>query len=149
MDLLDLPLRHLIPCLRYAVLVVLLWANARRRRSWVMRTLRRAFCDSRGVFSSHKEQRSRCRHRMLGLCLAVALPPILNCLISLSMLVFGLHPSPAILGSVLAHHINEVSQCPDVAKKLKDCFYVDDFITGAPDVDTALNFCMQSWNVRP
>ena len=45
---------------------------------------------------------------------------------------------------MLAHHINEVSQCPDVAKKLKDCFYVDDFITGVPDVDTALNFCMQS-----
>ena len=60
-------------------------------------------------------------------------------------LVFGLRPSPAILGSVLAHHINRYcSQYPEAVKKLRDCFYVDDLITGAPDVNTALEFCVQS-----
>ena len=60
-------------------------------------------------------------------------------------LVFGLCPSPAILGSVLMHHINKYSsQCPEVAKKSRDCFYEDDLITGAPNADAALEFCTQS-----
>ena len=84
-DLLEIPPRHSTPCLLYAVLVVLLRALAWSRRKWVMRTLRRAFCVSRDVFSSRKEQRSRCRRRMLAICLAVALPPILSCLISLRL----------------------------------------------------------------
>ena len=60
-----------------------------------------------------------------------------------TQLVFGLRPSPTILGSMLTHHINS-SQYPEVTKKLRDCFYVDDLITGAPDVNTALDFCIQS-----
>ena len=60
-------------------------------------------------------------------------------------LVFGLHPSPAILGSVLWHHIKKFeSEWPELTKKLKDSFYVDDLIAGASDVKGALDFCIQS-----
>ena len=45
-------------------------------------------------------------------------------------LVFGLRPSPAILASVIAHHIQKYnSQHPHVNKILGKSFYVDDFIT--------------------
>ena len=60
-------------------------------------------------------------------------------------LVFGLCPSPAILGAVLSHHISQYySEQPGIAEKLRDSFYVDDLITGASDVQTALDFCLQS-----
>ena len=46
-------------------------------------------------------------------------------------LVFGIRPSPAILGSVLWHHIDKFeSEWPELTKKLKDSFYVDDLLTG-------------------
>ena len=46
---------------------------------------------------------------------------------------------------MLMHHINKYSsQYPEVAKKLRDCFYVDDLITGVPNADAALEFCTQS-----
>ena len=63
-------------------------------------------------------------------------------------LVFGLRPSPAILGAVLSNHIRHYcSDEPSLADQLKRSFYVDDLITGAPDVPTALKFCVQSRQV--
>ena len=60
-------------------------------------------------------------------------------------LIFGLRSSPAILGAVLSHHISQYcSKQPDIAKKLKESFYVDDLITGTSNVQTALDFCLQS-----
>ena len=60
-------------------------------------------------------------------------------------LVFGLRSSPAILGAVLLQHISQYcSKQPEIAEKLRDSFYVDDLITGASDVQTALNFCLQA-----
>ena len=60
-------------------------------------------------------------------------------------LVFGLCFSPMILGAVLSHHISQYcSKQPDIAKKLKESFYVDDLITGTSNVQTALDFCLQS-----
>ena len=56
-------------------------------------------------------------------------------------LVFGLHPSPGILGSVLAHHIKKFdAEFPELTKKLRDSFYEDDLITRASDVQGALTF---------
>ena len=60
-------------------------------------------------------------------------------------LVFGLHPLPAILGSVLMYHIKKFnSEFPELTKKLKDSFYMDDLISGAPDIQSAFDFCIQS-----
>ena len=60
-------------------------------------------------------------------------------------LVFGLCPSPAILGSVLTYHIKKFdTEFPELTKKLRDSFYVDDLITGVSDVQSALDFCVQS-----
>ena len=49
-----------------------------------------------------------------------------------SRLVFGLTPSPAILSSVMEHHLKEQSEeHQSVASVLENSFYVDDFIGGA------------------
>ena len=51
-----------------------------------------------------------------------------------SRLVFGLTPSPAILSSVIEHHLKEQSEeHQSVASVLENSFYVDDFIGGAWD----------------
>ena len=56
-----------------------------------------------------------------------------------------LPPSPAILGAVLSQHISQYcSKQPEIAEKLKNSFYVDDLITGASDVQTALDFGVQA-----
>ena len=48
-----------------------------------------------------------------------------------SRLVFGLTPSPAILSSVMEHHLKEQSEeHKSVASVLENSFYVDDFIGG-------------------
>lgn len=53
-------------------------------------------------------------------------------------LVFGLRPSPAILGSVISHHLEKhLSQYPEVIPTIKDSFYVDDMISGGRTVDEA------------
>ena len=53
-------------------------------------------------------------------------------------LVFGLRPSPAILASVIAHHIQKYSsQHPHVVKILGKSFYVDDFITSVATLGDA------------
>ena len=46
-------------------------------------------------------------------------------------LVFGLRPSPSILGATIEHHLRLFEQSdPEIAELLKDSLYVDDLITG-------------------
>ena len=55
-------------------------------------------------------------------------------------LVFGLRPSPAILGSVISHHLDKYqSRHPEVIKSIKNSFYVDDLISGGDTVEEAFN----------
>ena len=57
-------------------------------------------------------------------------------------LVFGLRPSPAILGEVLVHHIDKYQlEFPELTKQLKSSFYVDDLVAGVSDLDDAVEFC--------
>jgi len=60
-------------------------------------------------------------------------------------LVFGLRPSPAVLGSVINHH---VSQCQihnsTLTEKLLNSLYVDDLVTSTPDTESAYEFHVES-----
>ena len=50
-------------------------------------------------------------------------------------LVFGLRPSPAILGSVISHHLEKYrQQYPELVESIKDSLYVDDLIAGVDDI---------------
>ena len=63
-------------------------------------------------------------------------------------LVFGLRPSPTILGEVLMHHIDKYqSELPELTKQLKKSFYVDDLVTGASDINEATEFFKKSREV--
>jgi hypothetical protein len=49
-------------------------------------------------------------------------------------LVFGLRPSPEILGLTIRHHLDTQKDVnPELIEILKNLFYVDDFISGADD----------------
>ena len=49
-------------------------------------------------------------------------------------LVFGLRPSPSILGTTIAYHFNLYKQCePEMAELLEKSLYVDDLTAGAED----------------
>jgi len=53
-------------------------------------------------------------------------------------LVFGLRPSPAILGAVITHHLSQHrSEYPHLVEQLEKCLYVDDLITGTNDIEQA------------
>lgn len=53
-------------------------------------------------------------------------------------LVFGLRPSPAILGATIKHHLESCKQQnPEITERLKDSLYVDDFVSGAEDDEKA------------
>ena len=53
----------------------------------------------------------------------------------LNRLVFGLTPSPAILGGVVQHHLEKYEQSePEVIDQLRRQIYVDDF-PGGSDTD--------------
>ena len=52
-------------------------------------------------------------------------------------LVFGLRPSPAILGTVIAHHLDKYPST--VVQAIKDSFYVDDLIAGGETMKEAFN----------
>jgi len=55
-------------------------------------------------------------------------------------LVFGLRPSPAILGSVISHHLDKYhSQYGNLASEIKNSFYVDDLIFGGVTIDQAFH----------
>lgn len=56
-------------------------------------------------------------------------------------LVFGLRPSPAILGAVITHHLSKYRESqPDLIKKLENSLYVDDLVSGAANLKEALKF---------
>ena len=60
-------------------------------------------------------------------------------------LVFGLRPSPAILGSVIIHHLERYTDSdPEIARLLQDSFYVDDLVTGAQNVEQAYNLYLRA-----
>lgn len=55
-------------------------------------------------------------------------------------LVFGLRPSPAILGSTIDHHLHFYNdQNPEIVDILKNSLYVDDLVSGAQNDDKAFN----------
>ena len=54
-------------------------------------------------------------------------------------LVFGLRPSPAILGATFQHHLEtHEKQKPEIVEHLKKSLYVDDFVSGAENDERAL-----------
>ena len=54
-------------------------------------------------------------------------------------LVFGLRPSPAILGATIQHHLKLYKQSdPEMFKLLEQSFYVDDLLTGESNDEKAL-----------
>ena len=54
-------------------------------------------------------------------------------------LVFGLRPSPAILGATILHHLTLYKQSePELAELLEQSFYVDDLLTGECNDEKAL-----------
>lgn len=75
-------------------------------------------------------------------------------------LVFGLRPSPAILGSVITHHLRKYQeQYPNLVQSTLDSLYVDDLIGGvdsgeqgfhlyqkAQEIMTAGGFNLRKWN---
>ena len=54
-------------------------------------------------------------------------------------LVFGLRPSPSILGFTIKHHLEKYSQSePKLVEVLENSFYVDDLITGEDSVEESV-----------
>ena len=57
----------------------------------------------------------------------------------LNRLLFGLRPSPSILGATLLHHLKLYKQSdPEMAELLERSFYVNDLLTGEPTVERVL-----------
>ena len=55
-------------------------------------------------------------------------------------LVFGLRPSPAILGAVIANHVQKYcARYPKLVHSLNQSLYVDDLVTGADIVESSLS----------
>ena len=53
-------------------------------------------------------------------------------------LVFGLRPSPAILGATINHHLELYEdQHPEMVNTIRSSLYVDDLVSGAQDDDEA------------
>ena len=60
-------------------------------------------------------------------------------------LVFGLRPSPSILGATLTHHLDSYKEhYPEIVKLIKDSLYVDDLLDGASDVQEGFEVYQQS-----
>ena len=60
-------------------------------------------------------------------------------------LVFGLTPSPAILSSLIQHHLElNKEKEPQIVSLLQDSFYVDDFVGGASHDDLAIEIYEKS-----
>ena len=63
----------------------------------------------------------------------------------ITRLVFGLRPSPAILGTVISQHLDRYqSKHPELIQFIKDSFYVDDLITGGETIEDA--FHLRKWD---
>ena len=56
--------------------------------------------------------------------------------------MFGLRPSPAILGSTIRHHLDTKDAGPALIEILRKSFCVDDFISGANDNKEALELAV-------
>ena len=60
-------------------------------------------------------------------------------------LLFGLRPSPSILGATIAHHLRLYKQSePEMAALLEKSLYVDDLLSGAGDDERALEIYHKS-----
>ena len=60
-------------------------------------------------------------------------------------LVFGLRPSPAVLGATINHHLDTCKNaCVEAIKRLRDSLYVDDFVSGAEDDERVFNVYKES-----
>lgn len=60
-------------------------------------------------------------------------------------LVFGLRPSPSILGETIKHHLRLYKQSePEMAELLEKSLYVDDLVTGAESVENAFQIYKKS-----
>ena len=60
-------------------------------------------------------------------------------------LMFGLRPSPSILGSVIQHHLHSYKKSePEMAELLSKAFYVDDLVTGEKSVSKAFDIYERS-----
>ena len=58
------------------------------------------------------------------------------CHFRFNRLVFGLRPSPAVLGSVISYHLNKYSkQHTSLVQSIADSLHVDDLIAGANSVE--------------
>ena len=55
-------------------------------------------------------------------------------------LVFGLRPSPAILGAVITHHLSKYKlDDQGIISMILDSLYVDDMVSGAADTEQVFN----------
>ena len=62
-----------------------------------------------------------------------------------SRLVFGLRPSPSLLGETMRHHIPLYHMSdPELAELLENSLYVDDLISGSDTVESAYNIYEKS-----
>ena len=63
-------------------------------------------------------------------------------------LLLGLRPSPAILGATIRHHPdsceNANPELTETINLLRECLYVDDFLSGAQNVKKAIETCKNS-----
>ena len=60
-------------------------------------------------------------------------------------LVFGLRPSPAILGATIEHHLNTYeNKYPQLVQQNKESLYVDDFLSGEDSVEKAVTLYRKS-----
>ena len=65
-------------------------------------------------------------------------------------LVFGLRPSPAILGATIRHHVDLYKdQHPALVELIKKSLYVDDLITGEDNVDNTFSIYQNSKKMMP
>jgi len=63
-------------------------------------------------------------------------------------LVFGLRPSPTILGAVITHHLSQHrSEHPLLVEQLEKCLYVDNLITGTNDIERAFELYQTSKHI--
>jgi len=62
-----------------------------------------------------------------------------------SRLVFGLRPAPAILGVVIAHHLDKFeTRDPHSVELLRESLYVDDLVAGVDSVEEGVQFYRRS-----
>ena len=62
-----------------------------------------------------------------------------------SRLVFGLRPAPAILGAVIAHHLDKIeARDPQSAELLRESLYVDDLVARVDSAEEGIQFYHRS-----